>query len=153
MKFCRLSCFTTSTAKCDACGRLGVKRTFQQKQKNFCSLACSKTMGKKSDASQQGRSNPLASDAEETDEISSRCSSPADEHGTVRSSSSASNSVNDYDAEGAPKKKKKKVEIDPTFDWKTMTDSEDFRAASVGLMKHVRYSNFHDTSFHYACYV
>lgn len=86
----------------------------------------------------QGRSNTtLASDAEELDGNSSRCSTPVDDRGTVRSSSSASNSVTDYDAEGAPKKKKKKVEVDPTFDWKTMINNPDFKAASVGLMKHV----------------
>lgn len=66
---------------------------------------------------------------------SSRCSTP--EHATIRSSSSASNSVNDYDADGAPRKKKKKIELDPTFDWKTMVNGPEFKAASVGLMKHV----------------
>lgn len=45
--------FHYSTAKCDSCGRLGVKRTFSSKSRNFCSLACSKIMGKKGDGAQQ----------------------------------------------------------------------------------------------------
>lgn len=49
----RNSNFNFFAAKCDNCGRLGVKRTFQVKKKNFCSLSCSKAMGKRGDATLQ----------------------------------------------------------------------------------------------------
>ncbi|CAL8079732.1 unnamed protein product [Orchesella dallaii] len=136
------------SVKCDNCGRLGVKSTYKIKQKNFCSVQCSKIMGKPADRAPKAQVRPhaaITSDADAEDiDGSSRCSSPVDGQSTVRSSSSASNSVNDYDAEGAPKNKKKKVEVDPTFDWKTMMNNVDFKAASVGLMKHAPLSRMWD---------
>ncbi|CAG7704205.1 unnamed protein product [Allacma fusca] len=120
-------------AKCEHCGKLGVKHAFYTKKRNFCSNSCvraaSKTTGNVERAKILSPAVTTKSDPID-DEESSRGSSV---HDGTRSTSSASNSYSDQEAVPA---KRNKFETSQGFEWNKMLNESNFVAANVSCFKH-----------------